>query len=48
MNTHPIGNFPTPKATWTPRRGRPIRTSLDLLTALAVIAGVAAALFLFL
>jgi hypothetical protein len=48
MNTQPIVNFPAPKATWIPRRGRPIRTSLDLLTALAVIVGVAAALFLFL
>jgi hypothetical protein len=34
-------NFPTPKAPWMPRRGRPVRTPLDWLTALAV------ALFLF-
>jgi hypothetical protein len=40
-------NFPTPKATWIPRRGRPIRTPLDLLLALAVAAVLAAALFLF-
>jgi hypothetical protein len=40
-------NFPTQKATWIPRRGRPIRTPLDLLLALMVIAVMAAALFLF-
>jgi hypothetical protein len=47
MNTRPIFNFPTPKATWMPHRGRPIRTPLDLLVALAVVAVLAAALFLF-
>jgi hypothetical protein len=48
MNTRPIVTVPTPKATWIPRRGRPIRTPLDLLMALAVAAVLAAALFLFL
>jgi hypothetical protein len=48
MNTRPILNFPTPKATWIPRRGRPIHTTLDLLMALAMAAVVATALFLFL
>jgi hypothetical protein len=48
MNTRPMVSFPTPKATWIPRRGRPIRTPLDLLVVLAVAAGMAAALFLFL
>jgi hypothetical protein len=48
MNTRPILNFPTPKPTWMPRRGKPIRTPLDLLTALAVVAVLAAALLLFL
>ena len=47
MNTRPTVNLPTPKTTWMPRRGRPIRTPLDLLTALVVAAVVAAALFLF-
>jgi hypothetical protein len=48
MKAPTIVSVPTPKATWMPRRGRPIRTPLDLLTALAVAAAVAAALFLFL
>jgi hypothetical protein len=48
MNTRTIVNVPTPKATGIPRRGRPIRTPLDLLLALAVAAALAAALFLFL
>jgi len=48
MNTRPIMNFPTPKATWIPRRGKPIRTLPDLLIALTVIAVMAAALILFL
>jgi hypothetical protein len=48
MNTRPVLNFPTPKAMWVTRRGKPIRTPLDLLVALAVIAVMAAALFLFL
>jgi hypothetical protein len=38
-------NFPASKATWIPHRGRPIRTALDLLVALAVIAVMAAVLF---
>jgi hypothetical protein len=48
MNTRPILNFPTPKPTWMPRGGKPIRTLLDLLIALAVLTVMAAALFLFL
>jgi hypothetical protein len=48
MNTRPILNFPTQQAPWIPRRGRPIRTPLDLVMALAVAAVMAAALFLFL
>ncbi len=48
MNMRPIGTIPTPKPTWIPRRGRPIRTLRDLLMALAVAAVLAAALFLFL
>ena len=48
MNHRPSLSFPTPKPTWAPRRGRPIRTPLDLLVAVAVIAVMAAALFLFL
>jgi hypothetical protein len=48
MNTRPIVNFTTPKATWIPRRGRPIRTPLDLLMALTMAAVLAAALLLFL
>ena len=48
MNTRPIVNVPAPKTTWIPRRGRPIRTPLDLVMALAVAAVMAAALFLFL
>jgi hypothetical protein len=48
MSTRPIVSVPTPKATWTPRRGRPIRTTLDLLMALSVAAVLAAALLLFL
>jgi hypothetical protein len=48
MSTRPIVSVPTPKATWIPRRGSPIRTPLDLLMALAVAAVLAAALFLFL
>jgi hypothetical protein len=48
MNNRPRLSFPTPKPTRTPRRGRPIRTPLDLLVAVAVIAVMAAALFLFL
>ena len=47
MNTRPMVNYPTPKPTWIPRRGRPLRTPLDLLIALAVAAVMAAALFLF-
>jgi hypothetical protein len=47
MNLRPIVNIPTPKAPWIPRHGRPIRTPLDLLLALAVAAVLAAALFLF-
>jgi hypothetical protein len=46
MNTRPIVNFPTPKGTWIPRRGRPIRTPLDLLIALATAAVMAAVLLL--
>jgi hypothetical protein len=48
MNMRPIVSVPTPKATWMPRRGRPIRTPLDVLVALAVAAVLAAALLLFL
>jgi hypothetical protein len=48
MSTRPIVNVPAPKATWMPRRGRPIRTPVDLLVVLAVAAGMAAVLFLFL
>ena len=48
MNHRPSLSFPTPKPTWAPRRGRPIRTPVDLLVAVAVIAVMAAALFLFL
>jgi hypothetical protein len=48
MNHRPILSFPTPKPTWTPRRGRPIRTPLDWLVAVAVVAVITAALFLFL
>ena len=48
MNTRPILNFPTPKPTWMPRCGKPIRTLLDVLITLAVVAVMAAALFLFL
>jgi hypothetical protein len=46
MNMRPILSFPTPKATWMPRRSRRIRSPLDLMTALAVAAVLAAALFL--
>jgi hypothetical protein len=48
MNRQPIPNFPTPKAPWIPRRAKSISTLLDLLIALAVIAIMAAALFLYL
>jgi hypothetical protein len=48
MNPRPILNFPTPKATWIPRRSRPIRSPLDLLIFLVVAAVMATALFLFL
>ena len=48
MNTRPVLNFPTSKATWVPRRGKPIGTLPDLLISLAVIAVMATALFLFL
>jgi hypothetical protein len=47
MNNRPILSFPTPKAPGIPRRGRPIRTPLDLLVAVVVVAVIAAALFLF-
>ena len=47
MNMRTIVNLPTPKPTWMPRRGRPIRTTLDLLVALAAAAFMAAAMFLF-
>jgi hypothetical protein len=45
MNNRPTLSFPTPKAPWTPHRGRPIRTPVDLLVTVAVIAVMAAALF---
>jgi hypothetical protein len=48
MNTRPILNTSTPRPAWIPRRGKPIRTPLDLLVALAVVAIMAAAVFLFL
>jgi hypothetical protein len=45
MNTRPILNFPTPKATWIPRRGGPSPSPLDLLIFLAVAAVIATTLF---
>ena len=48
MNARPLGNLPTPHASWMPRQGKPIRTLPDLLVTLAAIAILAAALLLFL
>ena len=48
MMTRPNLSFPTPNPTSIPHRGKPVETALDLIIALAVAAGIAATLILFL